>query len=63
MLSCRRGGWTEDPERQGSSEEREHEKTSGPVGAAGTDGGQGVGGAVSSHHPGQDGTLTTGNLR
>lgn len=31
-----------------------HEKTSGPVGAAGTDRGQGVGGAVSSHCPGQD---------
>lgn len=45
----------EDPERQGSLEKREHEKTSGPMGAAGTDGGVGGGGgAVSSHRPGQD---------
>lgn len=46
----------EDPERQGSSEKREHEKTSGPMGAVGIDGGVGGGGgAVSSHRPGQDG--------
>lgn len=54
-FQCRAAGEVdgqEDPERQGSSEKREHEKTSGPVGAAGTDGGVGGGsGAVSSHRP------------
>lgn len=44
-FQCRAAGEVdgqEDPERQGSSEKREHEKTSGPMGAAGTDGGWGV---------------------